>query len=311
MLNILGKGSLTAAFLLAGSSVISFKLLMGQLGIFTMISLSLVLSILIVFPFYYRQLLFTCKCLTRKEWFMICLQALLGMFLFRLFILTGLKYTSAGEAGLLLGTTPAITCCLAYFVLKEKLTYKAIAGILCVILGMISLQDGHVVAYSLDHLLGNMLILCAAACESAFNIFSRKSSIDRSSIKIRPMIRTILVCFIVLVPCTILALFEFPLTSLRLLDTSGWLALIWQGLFVTIVAYFCWFTGIRYCTASTAAAFSGFMPLSSVLLSVFILNEHLTMKIVLAGVAIIVGVVMISFNPQEEEESFEPISVED
>ena len=242
---------------------------------------------------------------------MICVQALLGMFLFRLFILTGLKYTSAGEAGLLLGTTPAITCCLAYFILKEKLTYKSIAGILCVIVGMISLQDWHVVAYSIDHLLGNMLILCAATCESAFNVFSRKSSIDKSSVKIIPMVRTILVCMIVLVPCAILALFESFLSSLVLLNMSGWLALIWQGLFVTVVAYYCWFTGIQYCNASTAAAFSGFMPLSSVLLSVFILNEHLTMKIVLAGVAIIVGVIIISFNPQEEEESFESISIAD
>ena len=80
---------------------------------------------------------------------------------------------------------------------------------------------------------------------------------------------------------------------------------------MTIVAYYCWFTGIQYCNASTAAAFSGFMPLSSVLLSVLILNEYLTMKIVLAGVAIIAGVMMISFNSQEEKENLGSMSIAD
>ncbi|WP_242975783.1 EamA family transporter [Desulfosporosinus sp. FKB] len=50
---------------------------------------------------------------------LVFLVPLCGIFLFRMFLLRGLDYTSAGEAGILAGATPAITALLAMMALKE------------------------------------------------------------------------------------------------------------------------------------------------------------------------------------------------
>ena len=247
----------------------------------------------------------TIQVMEGKDWFLVILQALCGIFLFRMFLLQGLLHTSTGEAGILTGATPAVTALLARAALKEPVNRKSILGIACTILGILLIQGillpGSI--FTLGHFVGNMLVLCAAASESLFNVISRVNSLRTVSLNkqpINPLVQTTLVSGIALFLCLIPALFEQPVQSLVSLGIKEWLALAWYGLFVTALAFIFWYAGIKRCPAYTAAAFSGMMPFTSLILSVIVLREHAGLQQWSGGLLVVLGMLLIGSTKQKK-----------
>ncbi len=286
------------AFTLAGTSVISARFVTGKLGVFTITAVSLFFALIFLVPLCAKQLRRYLKLMSFRNFLFLLLQAMCGIFLFRLFLLSGLAYTSTGEAGILTGATPAITALLAMIVLKETVSVRKLAGIFCTVSGILIIQgiltpETHL---SLHHFVGNMLVLCAAASESSFNTLSRilavKAAGDRNEAS-SPVAQTTIVSALALLLCLIPALFEHPLTTLSRIGFPEWMALLWYGVFVTAVAFICWYAGIKRCGAFTAAAFSGMMPFTSMLLSAIVLGETLGYEQWLGGGFVILGMILI------------------
>lgn len=299
-------------FALAGTSVISARVVMGRLGTFTITIASLFFALLCLIPLVgipmmgnpgLGKTIFLIRQLKKTDWFFLSLQALFGIFLFRMFLLLGLQHTSSAEAGILIGATPAMTALFARFILKENITRSKWFGILSTVAGIIIVQGlllpGH--KFVLEHTIGNLLILCACFGESSFNICSRFLAVRVQSVQkasLPPMVQTMLVSAIALLFCILPASFETPFQNLSMIGVKEWLALIWYGVFVTAVAFICWYAGINRCNASTAAAFSGMMPFTALVLSALILKEPTGMQQWLGGVLIILGMIMIGISKE-------------
>ncbi len=288
---------LTAAFGLAGTSVISARLLSGHAGTFTITAASLAFALLLLLPLCRGRLMRAVRQMTLTDCIMIVLQALFGIFLFRLLLLQGVMRTSTAEAGLLTGATPSLTASLAWIFLKERVTLRSITGVVCTAAGVLLIQGVTASRLSTEHLLGNVLVLGAAASESVFNIISRVSAVKAPQASpMNPIVQTALVSALALLFCIIPMLFEQPLASLGALGVTHWLALGWYGVFVTALAFICWYAGIKRCPASTAAAFTGLMPFTSLLLSVLLLGEKAGLEQWLGGALVIVGMVLIGLK---------------
>lgn len=295
---------LTGAFMLAGTSVIAARLVSGQVGIFTIAAVSLFFAVLALLPLCLRRLGRNIRKKSLREWLPLILQALFGIFLFRVFLLQGLMRTSAGEAGILTGVTPAATALLARLWLKEPLYKTRVLGLVSAASGIMLLQGSLLLdsGFSLTHFIGNLLVIGAALCESMFNILSRISSVMASNKKARlldPIVQTTLVSGIALLLCAGPSLAERPAASLMSLDAAGWMALIWYGVFVTALAFILWYAGIKRCEASTAAAFSGMMPFTSLLLSVIILGEQPGWQQWTGGFLVVLGMLLTGFKQPE------------
>lgn len=280
MKKFIGQCYLFIAFSLAGTSVIAGRFLSGRLGTFTIAALSLFFAVLFLLPLCGKTLFAVIRSLKARDLLLLSLQAVCGIFLFRVFLLNGLQRTSAGEAGVLTGATPAMTALLAMVFLREQATVKKIAGVLFTVAGILLIQGllTNGTGFSPVHLAGNLLVLCAASSESVFNILSRltsKSGFSVSRTPMHPSEQTVIVSFIALLFCFIPALFEQPVYRLTGAGLSVWAALVWYGVFVTGLAYICWYAGINRSSAITAAAFSGMMPFTSMALSVLLLGERL------------------------------------
>lgn len=296
-----GKVYLLGAFSLAGTSVITGYILTEKLNSFTITALSLGIVLICFLPFYGAKTLQTIRKLTKSDWLMILCQAIFGIFLFRTFLLFGVGLTSTMEAGILTGTTPAITSVLAFLFLKEKLTRTTVLGICCTVTGLVLLQGINILSamFSVHHILGNMLIICGAASESTFNIISRKHKVDagkNSAVQIHPMVQTLMVSAIALVLSIIPALYELPWVSIPTLGWREWLALIWYGIVVTALAFVFFYEGVKRCDAYTTAAFSGMIPLTSMLLSLFVLKEKIGYVQGIGGFLIIFNMLLIGKN---------------
>lgn len=293
-----GKLYLLCAFSLAGTSVVSARFVTEKLGNFTITAVSLIFALVFLVPLCSRQLIQYFTQMSFHNFSLLVLQALCGIFLFRMFLLSGLHNTSAGEAGILTGATPAITAILAIAILKEPVSGRKLSGIICTVTGVLVIQGLMVPGsgLTLEHVGGNMLVLCAAACESAFNTFSRIFAVKastQSTMPSNPISQTTIVSAIALVLCLIPAAFEHSMKRLAAIGLLEWMALLWYGIFVTALAFICWYTGIKRCGAFTAAAFSGMMPFTSMLLSIILLGEKADWRQWIGGVLVIIGMILI------------------
>ncbi|USG68491.1 DMT family transporter [Brevibacillus ruminantium] len=305
---------LFCAFSLAGTSVIAARFLDDNLGVFTITAVSLFFALLCLLPLGLRELVKTVRRLSLRDWILLSFQALFGVFLFRMFLLYGLVHTSAGEAGIITGATPAVTVLLAMFLLKETVNRTALLGIGSTVAGILLIQKlfapGSISTFSIHHLAGNVLVLCAAVSESLFNIFSRFAVKTEASHRepLHPIAQTTLVTAMALTLCLIPAFFEHPVSSLFAIGWKQWLALVWYGPFVTALAFIFWYAGIKRCDAQTAAALSGMMPFSALFLSVIVLGERAGWQQWSGGLLVILGMILIGANQQSETDRTESLS---
>ncbi|WP_333594111.1 DMT family transporter [Anaerospora hongkongensis] len=296
--NFTGMLYLTGAFSLAGTSVIAGSLLSGKLGVFTISAVSLLVAVVGLLPFCAANLRAVLPYLPVRRWLELFLQALFGIFLFRMFLLQGLLGTSAGEAGILTGATPAVTALLAWLLVKEPLGPVRVIGIGCTVSGIAVIQGLWYsgASFAAQHAAGNMLVLCAALSESIFNVLSRLANVRAAKEQERflePVAQSALVSAMAMLLCVPFALAEQAGVRLGQLQASDWAALIWYGLFVTALAFFCWYEGIKRCKASVAAAFSGMMPITALLLSVLFLGEQADAERWLGAVLVLAGMVFV------------------
>ena len=297
----MGKLYLLCAFALAGTSVLTGFILSEKLGRFTITAVSLGIMILCLSLFYGRKSIQTIRLLTRRDMKLLLFQAFFGIFLFRLFLLLGVNLTSTVEAGILTGTTPAITSILAFVVLREKPTGWTILGIGCTVSGILLLQGTSLYSIELSsqHLLGNVFMVCAAASESSFNIISRRHKTmkqEHTDVQIHPVVQTLIVSVIAFALSLFPALVEHPFGALQRIGPTEWIALIWYGLVVTALAFVFFYAGVKRCDAYTTAAFSGMIPLTSLLLSILLLRETIGLVQWTGGFLIISSMLMIGLK---------------
>ncbi|WP_196591999.1 DMT family transporter [Pectinatus frisingensis] len=300
MQRIKGVLFLLGAFTLAGTAVIAARYVTGKLGPYTITAVSLFFAIMFLLPFVKWKSLRVISHLQKKVWFYLLFQAICGVFLYRMFLLFGLLHTSSAEAGILTGTTPAITVVLSKFLLKEKISSIKTVGVLGTLIGIFLIQNISIGTdnFSIAHFTGNFLIICAAACESLFNTCSKITAVKNQSggSSLSPVVQTILVSLMAMILCLVPAGLENPVFLLSQADEVEWIALIWYGVFVTALAYIFWYAGIRLCALSTAAAFSGMVPFTAMFLSVLILNENATFQQWLGCIFLIASIGLIGLT---------------
>lgn len=125
---LIGYGMLSMGMILAGSSVVVGKIL-SQYPMMSVIAISLVVAVIFVIPIaYFLEGPIKFRSISQRDWLFIFLQSMSGIVLFRVFMMLGLRYTSAINAGIMLSTTPAILAISSLIILKEKLSIQLFWG---------------------------------------------------------------------------------------------------------------------------------------------------------------------------------------
>ena len=294
---------LIAAFALAGTSVVTARQLDGRIGNFTLMAVSLLFALALLLPLCGRKRLARLRHMPLPLLGRAFQQAFFGIFLFRVLLLYSLKYTSAAEAGLLTGATPAITALLAGMMLREKLRGRKALGILCSVAGISLMQGAASVQQGMDpaHWQGNLLALGAAGSEAVFNVLSRRGYLNSLSEKTQqePMLQTTLVIAIAFLMSAVPAMLEHPFAQLKGIGVVEWISVLWYGLVVTALGFIFLYAGIRRCGAMWAAAVSGVMPFTAMLLSVLVLGERIGWQQALGGFMVIAGIAMLGGNAEQ------------
>ncbi|GAA4829333.1 DMT family transporter [Paenibacillus vulneris] len=280
---------LSAAAVLIGSSVVAGKWTTMQLPVFLSQSISLAIALILLVPMVWMSRSARLS-LAKKDLLYLLLQAFLGMFLFRVLLLYGLKTAPAAEAGIVTSLTPAAVAVLSFIFLKERLTTRLLIGITCSLLGIISIQaPAWFVSASSLHSAGSsfgLILILAAVCGEAMLTILRKMTASSVSSLVGTTYVT-LFSFLMFTPFALVEANQYDFASIHLKEFG---MLLYYGVFVTALAYILWFRGVAKVSAGTVAVYTGCIPVSTLLLSYAVLKEPVSAAHLVGSAFVCLGI---------------------
>ncbi len=250
-----GMVEVVLAMALAGSSVVVGKLLSVRIPVFLSVELSLCAALAAILPAQIarrREI----RLLGARELFLMFLQALFGIVLFRAFTLSGLRLTSALNAGVITSAAPAVMAVLARVILGERIGRAGSFGVFLAVAGLLLINlFGPARGAEPGHVAGNLLVLAATVCEALLTIFRKTSGGRISSVTNT----TILVAMsaVMMLPLALVDLKHFDIGRIEIV---GWLSVIYYGAFATVIAYILWGDGALRIPASRTGIATAALP---------------------------------------------------
>ncbi len=294
--NIVAYFQMTIAMVIVGSSVVVGKIIVASFPVFLASGLRFAIASLVLVPFLIKlENGFTN--ITQKDFFVLFAQAFTGVFLFSVFLLYGLKLTSAAEGGIITSATPAVVGLISFFFLKERLTVNKAVGISLTVLGILAvnfLETELTLRQNFLTLVGNLLVFGAVVGEALFTIFRKILSQAVSPLATATLVSVL--GFLMFLPFSIYEASNFDFTALSVID---WLPILYYAIVVTVIAFILWFQGVSKVPASTAAVFTGIIPISAVFLSVIVLSEPVSLRHIFGVLCVFLGIVFITRSPSD------------
>ncbi|SMH57583.1 DMT family transporter [Azospirillum agricola] len=288
---------LALSMILVGLSLPASKLVIGHIPPLTAAWLRFVMVAVLLAPVVLtgtlRHRAWTGWPRGRRDWTSLTLLALFGMVLFNVFLLFGLRETSAVAAGILTSTIPAMTALCAALILRERIGAGSLAAIALAVLGILSLNlhsGGEFTVSSSDSLAGNALVFGAVVSEGLYGVFAR-----RLGGRVAPLTLTFLANALsaaLMGPAAWATAGGFDPAAV---PASVWLLFVVSGLTGGLMAVVLWMRGIAHVPANRAGLFTGMIPAAGVLAAVLFLGEDFTaghaagLACVLAGIALGTG----------------------
>ncbi|KWE60291.1 hypothetical protein WL76_04830 [Burkholderia ubonensis] len=283
---LIGYLYLAAAMTGVGSTVIASRLAAGGLPPFTATALRFLIATPLLFALMRAQRLRWPR-LSRRDAGLLVVQAAAGGVGYTVLLICGTRLSSPLDAGVMLGTLPAMSTLIAAVLLRERQTPRdwaaaalATAGVL-----LVTFTPGHA-APSMRALAGDALVLAAVACEAVFILLNRRLAVPLAPLTLSTAMSG-LGFALALVP----AAFEWHAA------TAGWTsgaiaAVVYYALVPTVLGYLCWYAGSARTSGTEAALFTAFAPVSAVLFAVTLFGETLNAAR-LAGIALVVAGVLV------------------
>lgn len=275
---------LTIAMVLWGGSFVATKIALAVYPPFTVIFGRMIIASLIFLLLWKR--------VVPEYWLWKDLKYLLAMAfmepcLYFLFEGYALKYTTAGQASLIVSTLPLMVGMSAAFLLGEELKPRMVLGFLISILGVFFLTRGAAISEaSPNPILGNTLEFLAMVAATVYTLLVRYMSSKYSALFL-----TAIQSFVGLLFFGPLAFFHDKFYHLRP-QIYALSSIMFLGAFVTVIAYWLYNHGIARISASKAAAFGNMIPVFTIFIGWMILGEVLNMAQIGASFLIFFGVVL-------------------
>ncbi|MDQ8032231.1 MAG: DMT family transporter [Bordetella sp.] len=287
---------LTLAMVLVGSTVVAGKLAGATVAPLTATALRLALA-LPAFLLLLRWRRTPLPALDRHDRVLLCVQAAAGSVGYTAFLLAGLARLPAADAGIVLGTLPAVSALLAATLPGERAgaaTWLAVALATMGVLLVSGARSGAA-GVPLDPP-GLALVLGAVVCEAAFILGARWLRTPLPPV----LLSTLLAALGLPLALAGALLFEAPWRARP--DAQAWAALLYYALVPTVAGFVLWYSGLARLGAgggTRAAVFTAFAPVSAVLLSALVLREPL-LPAQLAGMGCVAAAAMAAAAPRPQ-----------
>ena len=194
----------------------------------------------------------------------------IGNIAYQLCFIYGLDWTLAGNASLLLATTPIWTVILSSAVGQERAGTWMFAGIIGSFGGMflVIAGRGEALDFGSDSVRGDLLMVMAAILWSIYTVGSRKLVGHYGALRMTAWTLWAGTPALVLMGVPSLIRTDFGAVSI-----GAWLGVLYSGLMAIGVAYLLWYRGVQRLGNSRTAVYSNLVPVAALMTAWIWLGE--------------------------------------
>lgn len=234
----------------------------------------------------------------KKYWKQLFIQGLLQTTIVFLFVMFALQFVGAGKASILLYSMPIWSGLLATKYLHEKLTLTKGMGLLLGFIGLLLIIGwDFYVEVDRQVLIGQLLIIVAALSWAISNTYFR---IHLQHLpKITTTFYQMLFGLIGLIAATIIFEWNEPIT----MNAQSIYYILFSGVLASALCFSIWFLLLSIVDMITATIASMLVPVFGMFLSYLILDEQLTINLLLGASIIIAGIVVSQIKQKNRAET--------
>ncbi len=250
-----------------------------------------IVAALVLAPFGLRELVRQ-RVLLVAHWKIILLLAALGTTAFNALYYVALLSTTAINASLINGATPAAIVFVSWLAAGERITWRTALGMMVAFVGLVVIilrgDVASVVGFDVNR--GDALVVLAVCCWALYSALLRHRPAGLGVIAFALLVT--LIGMVVLAPFYV---WERSLGKTFELTASNLLVVLYAGAVLSAVTSVLWIRSVSVVGANTAGQFSYLLPVFGSLLAVLLLGEDfrlyhlLGMALVLGGVYLAVG----------------------
>ncbi len=289
--NMLGHAAAMLTILIWGTTFISTKILLRAFQPVEILFFRFVLGFLVLLAVHPKRL----KLADVREEFLFVLAGLCGICFYYLLENIALTYTLASNVGVIISVAPFFTAILNHLFVKTEETWRPpfFVGFVVAMLGIacISFSGGNLAV----HPLGDALAIAAAFVWAVYSILTRKiSSLGYPVILCTR--RTFFYGLLWMIPA--LFFFDFQLGISRFADITNGLNLLYLGVGASALCFVTWNFSVKELGAVKTSVYIYLVPVITVITSVLILHETLTVLAGIGTVLTIVGLLLSEYKPK-------------
>lgn len=226
----------------------------------------------------------------KEDWPLLFALGVLGNVGYQLLFIYGLDATLAGNAAILLATTPVWTTLFATALGHERPPLTTWLGIGATLGGMLLVVGGGSRSLDLrsEALVGDLMMIGAAVVWSAYTVGGRELTQRYGALRV-----TAWTLWIGTVGLVAMGLPHLARTRLGEISWMAWTGVAYAGVFALGIAYTLWYAGVRRLGSSSTAIYSNLVPVVALGVAWVWLREAPTW-IQLVGAGAVIGGITIA-----------------
>jgi drug/metabolite transporter (DMT)-like permease len=216
----------------------------------------------------------------------LVLMGLTGVLLYNVFFLKGLKLIEAGRASIIIANNPIFIALMSALIFRDRLNLLKVAGILISVSGAVTvITRGELLAgLGGGFGRGELFIFGCVASWVAYSLLG-KSVMSELSPLVAVTYSSLIGAGCLFFPAAMEGLWDSGSYSL-----AAWISVFYLGVFGTVLGFVWYYEGIKRIGPVRAGLFINFVPISAVLLGFLILDEPLTVSLLIGAVLVSSGV---------------------
>jgi len=228
----------------------------------------------------------------------IAILGFFGVIVYHFGLNYGEQFISPGIASLIIATIPIQIVILARVILKEKISYSKYFGIILALIGVlvISIWGKEESSLEIEYAFGAVAILIAAILAALYTIAGKRLLERYNGLSLT--VYAILFGSIGLIPFFNSSL----INQVTNMSSRAWFAVIFLGIFSTVIGYVIWYVALRLKSASEISIYLYATPVISTIISYFWFNDKITIMFIFGGFLVLFGLYIVNAKKEKNKQ---------
>jgi drug/metabolite transporter (DMT)-like permease len=215
---------------------------------------------------------------------------LIGITLYNLFFMYGLKYTTAANSAMLISLSPLAGALIQAASGRERLSARISAGLGLSTTGVFLIIRSHQgeLNFSSAALMGDLLTLIATISWAVYTIAAKPLLEKYSAISVTAY--AMAAGSVLLLPFSLHGLLGQSWSGITI---ASWAALAFATFIGAGVAYVLWYQGVKMIGATRTMVYHYLVPFVAVLFAALFLKESISLFQIIGGIAVLTGVYLV------------------